>query len=261
MAASPAAGRRRGAQSRDLAGVEEVVEIDRLMRAMKIADADMQDSGAQRVTAVARLGDGGRQGAEARKIQGLAHVGTRLRRGRSDCTAKEPMLMTRLAALSAMASTGALVLPLGNRRHDRGVDDAQPVDAAHLEIRRRRRPRDRRRGPSGRCRRDGSWSSTVRRQWAARSASDTVVGSRQQFLARSCLAAGFVARHVAGVAQAGDRQAQVVADRRSSADRPAAARTGRRRRAAPSRAPWGAEGTELSVTPCVGATPSTSRSR
>ena len=64
------------------------------------------------------------------------------------------------AAFSAIMIVGALVLPAGTRRHDRGVDHAQAVDAVDPQPRidhRRRRPR-----PSGRCRPDAGWRGRLR---------------------------------------------------------------------------------------------------
>ena len=46
------------------APVEQVVEIDRLMGAVKIADADMQDAGAQGIAGVVRPCDRGRKGGK-----------------------------------------------------------------------------------------------------------------------------------------------------------------------------------------------------
>ena len=65
-----------GAEERPVevaAGVEQVVEIDGLMRPVEIADPDMQDAGAQPRPVVGRPGDRVRQGGKGRGAERHGH--------------------------------------------------------------------------------------------------------------------------------------------------------------------------------------------
>ena len=75
------------AQSRSSPGIEEIVEIDRLMRPMKIADPDVDDAGAEIGAFVVRTADARRQSRQGGggKFDGHLFMSTRrdvaLRRG------------------------------------------------------------------------------------------------------------------------------------------------------------------------------------
>ncbi len=55
------------------AGIEQVVQINRLVGAVEVSDADMQDAGMERLASVLRPGNCRGQIREIGKIQALAH--------------------------------------------------------------------------------------------------------------------------------------------------------------------------------------------
>ena len=66
---------------------------------------------------------------DARRVQGTIRYAVG---GAASGAATVPR--TRSDAFSAIMIVGALVLPRGQRRHHRGVDHAQAVDAAHAQL-------------------------------------------------------------------------------------------------------------------------------
>ncbi len=56
-----------------LAGVEQVIEIDRLMSAVEVADPEMQDAGGQALGIIGRHGGGGRSVIQARQRKLHSH--------------------------------------------------------------------------------------------------------------------------------------------------------------------------------------------